>query len=75
MHLLLEKRLQAAKVSDLTGKNLKQKESDQVLKPKVKGEQETETIQRHLGPGYTEGVGLQEAKERQAGHVLKITVL
>lgn len=37
----------------MTGKNLKQKESGQVL---VKGKQETEQIQRHSGPGYTEGV-------------------
>lgn len=74
MHLILEKCLQTANVSDLTGKNLKQKESEQVLKLKVKGKQETEPIQRHSGPGYTEGVGVQKAKERQACHMLKITI-
>lgn len=73
MHLILEKWLQTAKVSDLTGKKLKLKHSEQVLKPKVKGKQETEPIQRHSGPGCTEGVGVQEAKERPACHVLKIT--
>lgn len=66
--------MQTAKVSDLTGKNLKQKESEQVQKVKVKRKQEREPIQRHLGPRYTEGVGMQEAEERQAGHVLKITI-
>lgn len=73
LHLILEKWLQTAKVSDLTGKKLKLKQSEQVLKPKVKGKQETEPIQRHLGPGHTEGVGVQEAKERLTCHVLKIT--
>lgn len=65
MLLILEKWLQTAKVSDLTGKNLKQKESEQVLKPKVKGKQETEPIQRNLGSGYSEGVGVQEAEGRE----------
>lgn len=41
-------------------------ETEQILKLKVKGKQETEPVQRHLGPGYTEGVRVQEAKERQA---------
>lgn len=40
LHLILEKWVQTAKVSDLTGKKLKLKQSEQVLKPKVKGKQE-----------------------------------